>query len=88
MEPWIKKTLKDIEKKNIDAEAEAYFRIEKERGDEIVTHAAYTSGMKEMNDLAKLMLDHGLAETFSLFINYVGMGFFAEGYKAGKEAVL
>lgn len=88
MEPWIKKTLKEIEKKNNDAEAEAYFRIEKEVGDNIVKKAAYTSGMKEMNDLSKLMLDHGLAETFSLFVNYVGMGFFSEGYKAGKEAIL
>ena len=88
MEPWIKKTLKDIEKKNIDAEAEAYFRIEKEIGDTIVSKAAYASGMRKMNELSKLMLDHGLAETFSLFINYVGMGFFSEGYKAGKEAIL
>ena len=88
METWIKKTFNDIEENDIDAEAEAYLKTEKEMGDAIVQNAAYTSGMKEMNDISKLLLDKGLAPTLALFVNYVGMGFFSEGYKAGKEAAL
>ena len=80
---WIKEGFKGAF--GLQDEAEAFDNARKEEGEAILITSGFFAG-DGIERLSKVILENGLAETFSRFIDGISMGFFSEGYKAGREA--
>ena len=85
---FAKKAFRDAVKATITPDVErsqeAFDKVMKTRGDRMLDSAAMAVGLDKMDDMSRVLLEHGHGDTLGEFMRGVIVLSFYEGWKAGR----